>query len=66
MMEPLRTWTIEGEQPLTLNLYRPALTIRFGDGPEATLSPDQVATLSQRFIDIECYFHTEEPTFLKP
>jgi hypothetical protein len=65
-MEPLRTWTIEGEHPLTVSLYRPVLTIRCGDGPEAELTPDQVAALSKRFVDIDCFFDTEEPEFLRP
>lgn len=63
-MEPLRTWTFQGEHPITVCLYQPAMTIRFGDGPEARLSPDQVAALTKRFVDIDCFFDTEEPEFL--
>ena len=33
---PLRTWTIEGETPITVSVYRPAVTI----------NPDQVEQLS--------------------
>lgn len=63
-MEPLRTWTFEGEKPLTVTLYKPALTIRCGDGPEAELSPIQFGKLYDRFVDIEGFFDTQDPEVL--
>ncbi|ONI74866.1 hypothetical protein ALI144C_39445 [Actinosynnema sp. ALI-1.44] len=60
-MEPLRTWTIPGDETITLSVYRPAVTIRCGDGPEVTISPDQVTTLSDRFVDVDNFFASGEP-----
>lgn len=60
-MEALRTWTFDGDNPMTVALYKPVMTIRFGDGPEAHLSPSQVAELSNKLCDVECYFDSEDP-----
>ena len=60
-MEALRTWTCDGDKPLTIAIYKPVMTVRFGDGPEAELTPAQVAELSTRLIDAENYFESEDP-----
>jgi hypothetical protein len=61
MMEALRTWTIEGATPFVVTLYKPAMTIRCGDGPESELTPKQVTLLSERLLNVEEYFDTEDP-----
>lgn len=60
-MEAIRTWTFEGEKPLTISVYKPVVTIRFGDGPEAELTPAQVGELSDKMLDVENYFDAEDP-----
>jgi hypothetical protein len=59
-MEPMRTWTIAGENQITLSVYRPAVTMRCGDGPEVALNPEQVAKLSSRFMDMDNFFYPGE------
>lgn len=59
-MKPVRSWTIAGDNPLTVKVYRPAMTIRCGDGPESELSPQQVSALTQRLVDIDCVYDAEE------
>ena len=63
-MNALRTWTIPGETPLTITVHRPAVTMRYGDGPEVELSPSQVQSLSARMVDAEDYFDTGDPEIL--
>lgn len=63
-MEPMRTWTFVGVEPLTVSVYKPVVTIRWGDGPEAQLSPQQVAELSSRIVDLENYFDSDDPEVL--
>jgi hypothetical protein len=55
----IRTWTIDGDVPLTFTIHQPAVTIRCGDGPEVPLSPSQVSELYDRFTDADDMFHTE-------
>ncbi|RZS37146.1 hypothetical protein EV193_106384 [Herbihabitans rhizosphaerae] len=47
--ELTRTWTIEGEIPMTFTVHQPAVTVRYGDGQEVTLDPKQVRELYDRF-----------------
>ncbi|MGQ0838922.1 hypothetical protein [Actinokineospora sp.] len=61
VMEPLRTWTVEGEVPITLSVYRPAVTIRCGDGPETVIDPKQVGLLAEHFVSVEDFFDTGDP-----
>jgi hypothetical protein len=63
-MTPLRTWTIGDENPVTISVYRPAVTIQCGDGPAVTISPAQVASLSERLDDIEMFFDSGDPDSL--
>lgn len=63
-MNALRTWTIPGDTPLTITVHRPAVTMRYGDGPEVELNPSQVQSLSARMVDAEDYFDTEDPEIL--
>ncbi|WP_163511430.1 hypothetical protein [Fodinicola acaciae] len=58
---PLRVWKIDGEVPLVITIYRPAVTVRCGDGPEACLTPKQVNALCMQFDDAEAYFLDEAP-----
>ncbi len=63
-MEALRTWTFEGEKPLTVTVYKPAMTIRCADGQEAEISPSQLSELCSRLVDAEYYFESEDPEVL--
>ena len=60
-MDAIRTWTFEGAKPMTISVYKPVVTIRFGDGPEAELSPAQVSELSSRMVDAENFFDADDP-----
>ncbi len=64
MVEAIRSWTFEGEVPLVVKLYKPALTIQCGDGPEAALTTEQFKQLSDKFCDVENFFDTEDPEML--
>lgn len=64
MVEAIRSWTFEGAVPLVVKLYKPALTIQCGDGPEAELTTEQFKELSERFVDVENFFDTEDPETL--
>lgn len=61
---PLRSWTIPGDNPLVITIHRPAVTIRYGDGPEVELSPSQVEKLSTRMDDAEAFFDSDDPEVL--
>ena len=63
-MEAMRTWTFEGDNSMTISLYKPVLTIKCGDGPEAELSPSQLRQLCERLGDVENFFDTEDPEVL--
>jgi hypothetical protein len=58
-MTAIRTWTIDGDVPLTFTIHEPAVTIRCGDGPEIQLSAKQVSELWDRFTDADDLFQTE-------
>jgi hypothetical protein len=60
----VRTFTIKGETPLTITCYKPAITIRCGDGPEAELTPEQFDELHDRFIEIGGLFDSDNPEVL--
>jgi hypothetical protein len=64
MMEAIRTWTFEGEHPVTISLYKPVVTIRCGEGPEAELSPSQLKKLYDRLEDVGEFFDSEDPEVL--
>ena len=63
-LNPIRSWTIPGDPPLTITIHQPAMTLRHGDGPEIPLSPKQIAVLNNKFADAESYFDTEDPEIL--
>lgn len=60
-MEALRTWTVNGDNPLTVAVYKPVMTIQLGDGPAAELTPGQVSELADRFCRAGYYFESEDP-----
>ena len=54
-----------GETPITVSVYRPAVTIRCDAGPEVTINPDQVEQLSSHFNDVDDYFDNGDPDILR-
>ncbi|HEV8562846.1 MAG TPA: hypothetical protein VGR06_41555 [Actinophytocola sp.] len=64
MMEPIRTWTFDGDNPMTISLYKPVVTVKCGNGPEAELSPNQLKQLTERLEDVGEFFESEDPEVL--
>lgn len=62
---PLRTWVLEGEPPITLSVYQPAVTFRCGDAPEVAINPAQVVKLCGYFTDLEDFFDSGDPEALR-
>jgi hypothetical protein len=63
-MDPIRTWTLPGETPLTIRVYAPVTTIAYGDTPEVPFSPKQVTNLAERLGEIEDYYQDADPDML--
>jgi hypothetical protein len=49
---------------MTISLYKPVLTVKCGDGPEAELSPNQLKQLTERLEDVGEFFESEDPEVL--
>jgi hypothetical protein len=57
----VRSWTVPGDPPLTITIYQPAMTLRYGDGPEVALNPEQIGALNTKFAEADHFFTYEDP-----
>lgn len=60
-MSAIRSWTLEGDPPMTVTVYRPAVTVRRGDGPEVLIGRSQMRTLNVRLELAADFFEDDTP-----